>query len=270
MWSREDSKIEKAKEDILKLLDDHKKQVFYSRQIEVILEQSYYHWITNAALRQLTDDGKINFEKCNIVTGKINCYWHKSYRYYKNDMKKLVDNVNYFSDAEFTRGLGSHAELLVSDALFRAGFTFVANNSNSYKGVTWNNSEHDLDFIVEKNNMAFGIEVKNKLSYIDQEEFNLKIRLCKHLGIIPIFACRMLPGNWINDLYKLGGFSWILKYQLYSKNEQKKALEIKKSMMLSVDSPERLYQGTINRLNNYIQRKSKILIKNIAIYHRML
>ncbi|WP_313163942.1 hypothetical protein [Sedimentibacter sp.] len=176
MWSREDSKIEKAKEDILKLLEEHKRQVFYSRQIEVILEQSYYHWITNTALRQLAIDNKINFEQCNIVTGKINCYWHKSHRYYKNDMKRLVDNVNYFSDAEFTRGLGSYAELLVSDALFRGGFTFIDNNSNNYRGIIWDRSDHDLDFIVEKNDIAFGIEVKNKLSYIEQDEFYLKMR----------------------------------------------------------------------------------------------
>jgi hypothetical protein len=56
---------------------------------------------------------------------------------------------------------------------------------NKYGGRVWSQSDHDLDFVFERDGRAYGIEVKNTLGYMDRIEFDTKIRLCRHLGIRP-------------------------------------------------------------------------------------
>lgn len=43
---------ESAREDLITFFEKNKGRVFYSRQIEVIFEDKYFHWITNRALRR--------------------------------------------------------------------------------------------------------------------------------------------------------------------------------------------------------------------------
>lgn len=40
---------------------------------------------------------------------------------------------------------------------------------NEYHGVTWTESDHDLDFIFTRDYVGYGVEVKNTLGYIDKE-----------------------------------------------------------------------------------------------------
>jgi hypothetical protein len=40
---------------------------------------------------------------------------------------------------------------------------------------------------------------------MDQAEFGAKIELCEHLGIVPVFAVRMMPRTWIKELIDRGG-----------------------------------------------------------------
>ena len=49
-----------------------------------------------------------------------------------------------------------------------------------------------------------------------QDEFRIKIRLCKHLNVRSVFAVRMLPRPCVIELVSVGGYALILKYQLYS------------------------------------------------------
>ena len=67
----------------------------------------------------------------------------------------------------------------------------ASRNTREYQGRVWETSEHNLDFIFERDGIAYGIEVKNTLGYMDREEFLLKIKLCEWLGIKPVFVCRI-------------------------------------------------------------------------------
>jgi len=51
-----------AREALIQFFEEHREQVFFSRQLEVRYEQDYFHWITNRALRDLEDLGLVRSE----------------------------------------------------------------------------------------------------------------------------------------------------------------------------------------------------------------
>jgi hypothetical protein len=53
----------------------------------------------------------------------------------------------------------------------------------------------------------YGVEVKNQLGYIDQTEFQIKLAMCVHFGIRPMFVTRAMPKNYIYAVMRSGGFS---------------------------------------------------------------
>lgn len=77
-------------------------------------------------------------------------------------------------------------------------------------------TDHDLDFIFERDGIAYGVEVKNTLGCMDYEEFQTKIRLCRQLCLRPVFVLRMFPRSWMHELITAGGFGLIFKYQTLS------------------------------------------------------
>jgi hypothetical protein len=74
-WPR-DPRLDPAKAEVMRLFDENPSSVFYGRQIEVIVEKRYFHWITHKALRELTKEGLILTE-LRITSGnnKLRLYW---------------------------------------------------------------------------------------------------------------------------------------------------------------------------------------------------
>jgi hypothetical protein len=70
---------------------DHPRRVFYNRQLEVLFENEYFHWVTNRALRDLVLEGKIATEDRILSHGaSIKLLWNKGYRFYKRDADEVV------------------------------------------------------------------------------------------------------------------------------------------------------------------------------------
>ena len=134
-----------------------------------------------------------------------------------------------------------------------AGLKFVmeGRDENRYEDAVWSETDHNLDFIFSRDGMAYGVEVKNTLAYIDQDEFNLKIRMCQMLGVLPVFAARMLPRTWIWELNEAGGYAMVLEYQLYPWAHRDLAKRVAKELGLPVDTPKRLAQGTMTKFLNW-------------------
>jgi hypothetical protein len=116
-------------------------------------------------------------------------------------------------------------------------------------------TEHNLDFIFERDRRAYGVEVKNTLSYMDRNEFEIEIRLCETLGVTPVFAVRMLPKTWTYELIGRGGYAMILKYQLYPWTHVELARRVARELRLPVDSPKALAEGTMNRFEAWHRKK---------------
>lgn len=252
---KSDPAQEQAKNKIFELFDKNREAVFFSRQVEVINEGEFFHWITNRALRELEEEGVIKSETRELSIGsRTKLYWHPTYRYYKRKAKELIDLLNEYTNPEIGRALGWHGEMMVLEGFARTQFVQLGRNTNSFGGKNWTKTNHDLDFIFQKNSAIYGVEVKNQLRYMDQGELRIKIELCLHLGVRPVFVVRMMPKTWIYEVNQAGGFVLVLKYQLYPPTHRVLARKVKEELGLPVDSPRVLEEGTIKRFTDWHER----------------
>jgi hypothetical protein len=143
---------------------------------------------------------------------------------------------------------------MVDAALPRIGFTRLARETRSYGDRSWVETGHDLDRIYRYEDLTFGVEIKNRLSYMDLADIQIKIRICKHLGLIPFFVVRMFPKSYFDFVQKEGGITLILEHQLYPHGQHVFAREVKQKLRLPVDSPPEIFDSTLDRLLRAITR----------------
>lgn len=267
-----DSEEEKARSRLLAYFIDNPEAVFYSRQLEVLFENEFFHWVTNRALRRLVEEGHVLSEARKLTIGsEIKLVWHKSFRFYKraaNDVFRLVD---MYTSAATDGTLGMQGEHLVLAAFARRQYVLMGEEANSFRGVSWAETGHDLDFIFEKNGVGFGVEVKNTLGYMDVDEFVTKIRLSRHLGIRPVFAVRFLPKTWAEALIQSGGYAMIMKYQFYPWTHKELAGQIRGALQLPVDTPKKIEDGTMQRFEAWATSPpSRYVVTDQAKVDRLL
>jgi len=70
-----DYTIDKAKRDIANFIEEHKSEVFYIRQLEVIFEKKYFHWITAKAIKEFEDEGFLSSKMEQIGSGVNRKLW---------------------------------------------------------------------------------------------------------------------------------------------------------------------------------------------------
>lgn len=250
-----DPKEVEARDYLRDFFEKKKAQVVFSRQLEVQLEHKYFHWITNRALRNLAfGEGLLNVEKRKLPrAGYVTLYWHKSFRYYKRAANHVAQVIDEYANPENSDAIGRYAELIVSEAFMRNEFVFKGSDARSFNDITWTATDHDLDYIFTRDSVAYGIEVKNMLGYMDYKEFQTKIKLCKHLNIRPVFVVRMIPKSWMFELYNEGGFGLIFKHQLYPWTHKERATHIASELGLPIDAPRMLAEGTMARFLGWHQ-----------------
>ena len=256
---RKPDRFEKAAEErLVGVFEKERKRVFYSRQLEIMFEKDFFHWITNRALHSLLARKMILSEKREMEGGGgINLYWNKDFRYYRRAAKDVVSLVEEYADPRIAGALGIHAELMVLEGFAKGEFVLKGRNCRAFGGETWFASEHDLDFIIERDGVAFGVEVKNTLGYMDYGELKTKIEVCKKLHIKPMFVVRMLASSWINEVREAGGFLLVLKYQLYPLAHKELAKKVAGELGLPVDSPRALEDGTMERFFKWHEKQVK-------------
>jgi hypothetical protein len=254
-----DAVVDEAKKVLREFFGERATAVFYQRQLQVIFERRFFHWITAHALSELAAEQYIASDSLPLLgTGSIIVYRAKSHRYWRRQAGQIVDLVAQFSDQSFTNALGTHGELMFDAALPTVGFIPTARKVRGYKEKQWTETGHDLDRIFERDGIAYGAEVKNTLSYIDRVEFDIKTRMCKHLGLRPLFIVRMAPKNYINEIWQEGGYTLVFKYQLYPHGQKSFADKVKECLQLPVDCPARIEEGTVQRfLKWHVQNVKK-------------
>lgn len=217
------------------------------------LEDQYFHWITNRALRALINDGELLVEQRVVTTGDLHIVRHPRCRYHARATTALVELVKSYSDPLVTRAVGDQGEMLVLEGFARRGFTMRGREMREYQGREWTETGHDLDFIFERAGKAYGVEVKNTLPYMPYQEFRTKIRMCGHLGLTPVFMCRFLPKTWIWEARRAGGAAIILKYQLYPIALSPLAERLRDGLGLPIGTPRRLEEGTMERVERALR-----------------
>jgi hypothetical protein len=244
-----DNKIDECKPLLANYFELNPEEVFYGRQLHVIFEKSFFHWITSDALREMKEEGLISSQYRQLSDKvKILCHWSPTNRYWKRKAKHIGELVLKYSDPNFMSAVGIHGEAMFDAALPRAGYLPVGpNNPNEYNGRKWTETPHRLDRIFARDGVAYGIEIKNTLDYIPKKELDVKLNMCRHLGLKPLFIMRMAPKSYIDKIRKAGGFSLIFKYQLYPHGYKDLAKEISTELHLPVDCPRAIEEGTIQR-----------------------
>jgi hypothetical protein len=244
-----DDKIDDARTSILDFFIQNPEEVFYERQLTVIFEKIYFHWITVKALLELAAGGSINSQMLELVPGvPIRFFWARGNRYWRRQAGHTTNLVRRFSENSFIHAIGFQGELLVDAALPLADFAQVARNVRSFNDKTWIATGHNLDRIVEREGIFYGVEIKNTLPYIPRDEFRIKLEMCKHLGLTPLFVSRMAPKNYNYEIIERGGLSWILGTQFYPFGHQELAAEVRERLRLPVDCPSRIEDGAVTRL----------------------
>jgi hypothetical protein len=236
------------------LFRSNRDRVYFSRQLQVLFEDEFFHWVTSRALGDLLRSREVRTEDRPLSWGGfISLYWHRSYRYYKRSAADLVELVEEYSDPNIGGALGLQGEALILGGFASRQFLMQGKDTREFRGRRWTGSEHELDFIFERDGRAYGVEVKNTLAYIDYQELQVKMQLCRSLGVTPVFAVRMLPKSWIHELQQAQGFALILKHQLYPWSRRELARRVAKELGLPVDSPRSLAGGTMDRFERWHQ-----------------
>jgi hypothetical protein len=244
-----DPKIDQAKIALEDFFEEHPLEVFYERQLEVVFESRFFHWITGKALHELSDDGRLATHLEDLTEStSIRFYRAPPHRYWRRQAREILDLVRAFSAPEFTRGLGQHGELMFEAALPTQGFLPKARKVRAYGGKQWTDTGHDLDSVYERDGVAYGLEIKNTLPYMPTQELRAKLRMCGFLGLKPLFIVRMAPKSYIEEVRLQGGFTLVFQYQLYPPGFQELARRVRQRLLLPVDSPNRIADGTIQRL----------------------
>lgn len=243
-----DEAQEEATVAIRKFFEENKQRVFSSRQLDVTFEDKYFHWITHRVVNVLKEEGTIQVEPRKLAHGApVNMVWHRKNRYVKRQSIDLIRLIDAYSHPDFTAALGNTGELLVSDGFGRFGFQQRGRHAREYNGKEWTETDHDLDFVFARDGREYGVEVKNTLPYITSEELAVKLRMCDHFGLRPLFVVRAMPRIWIQDIWKRSGFTLMLRHQLYPLSHRALAVEVREKMGLPVEAPKALYDGTMNR-----------------------
>ena len=254
-----DPKLSLAKKALKEFLLQNKNEVFYSRQLEVKFERDFYHWITNTAIRELFETE--SFLKCESATlsipeeNPIKFYFHKSFRYPNRKIKKSLKLINEYSQNDISIALGDRAERLFSAEFHKYGFEWHGRSVNEFRGKKWQTTNHDLDYIISRDGIHYGCEIKNSLDYISLDELKTKLEICKFLEIVPFFILRWAPKSYIEMVRKeWDGFTLLFEWQLYPPYFKDLVGRIKNTLGLKVDCPRELYDSTFKRFVNWHEK----------------
>lgn len=130
-----------------------------------------------------------------------------------------------------------------------------AAHARPWEGKTWTKSNHNLDRIVVKDSRPYGVEIKNTQNYISREELKIKLDLCRHLGLIPLFIVRFAPKSYIYEVQTQGGFTLLFEEQMYPFGQSALLSRVRSELGLKVHCPNDVKDGDIQRLLKWHDRQ---------------
>ena len=250
-----DTKIDEAKDGVLKLLEENATSVFYIKQVQVLLEKRFFHWITGRGVGELIDEGGVGYEDVRLRNGKARFIFARGHRYRERQIKQAVKAIEGYSVPNVARASGHWAEVMFLVALMEYGFSLHGRDTRAYEGKVWKATEHNLDFIVSRDGAVYGAEVKNTWDYIPSGEFRLKLDMCVLLGIVPLFIWRYAPKNYMFELSQKGGYGMIFKAHIFPLGCERLSDEIEERLGLECRVPRRIPDGILERFMRWHRKR---------------
>jgi hypothetical protein len=250
-----DQEIDRATLSVLELIEANPQRVFYSTEIETRLERDHFHWITAKALLETSRTGRLQTIRREVQGKPVNFYAHKAYRYFRRELSEKIKLLDKIYRPDFTHAIGTTAELMFDSALSRQEFFIKAKNANTWQGRSWTQTGHNLDRIVVRDDVSYGVEIKNTQNYINRVELETKLRLCQHLELRPLFILRFAPKTYIHEVSRRGGFVLLFEHQIYPMGHGPLMLEVAQKLGIKVHSPRDIKEGDMQRLMKWHHKK---------------
>lgn len=196
--------------------------VFYKKQLEVIFEDKYPHDITGKAISELITNGFLRPEPRSYGDGMNTIFvWKRSLRYKSMEIRERLRLMEILSDDELNDGAGKHAEDLFGHMFEKNQFKIIGRNTNEYRRKKWRRSNKNLDFIIEKDGVSYGVEIRNRFDYMRQAEFEEKLDMCGFLGLLPLFPLRCPSEQQFASMFDVGGLALKFKVRIFPPGNQK-------------------------------------------------
>lgn len=239
-----------------------KRTPLHESVIEVRLEEKYPPWKIIYGLQNLQEEGLLDVILHEVKkVGFVKFYFPSKLKSNASEKNKIIEKIEKsskliqrYANEKMVKTLGAHLHSLVKAELRANEFQIInIKDTNEYDGILWKKSEHKLDIIAKhkKNNLKIGVEVKNSLDIPDNYEIMQKINICKHLKIIPIFACRwMMP--YKDKIEFNGGFLWQFKNQAYPLGQENLVQQIRNRFGFPVEVQTELSMESANMIREWL------------------
>ena len=241
--------VEAAKRKVLDLLG--RRNVLHKAEAMIALEGEFFQWVTGQAIDELRGDGKLGHQRRRVPGTRQKAVFlyikgtlSKGLRARIRMKVKLLER--YVASSS---NAGHYAEDLFQNELKKRGsFVFACKETRYFGGKEWTRSKHDLDFIMSKDDVFYGVEIKNVLQYVNlANELTTKLDMCKYLGLVPFFICRMLPIIWVRKIGAYGGVALLFKRWVFPPAERKLVEECAKEFNLPMSYWHALPETVVDR-----------------------
>ncbi len=224
------------------------------------MERDYFHWVTARAVSELADEGRVGREQRKLTMGTpVSFLFDPGLRYRRRIIQRKQKVLEeYARAASGTVRIGTHAENLFLVGFMERGYVCGGRGVRKYGGKEWTASGHDLDFVLLGDGGPWGCEVKNRMDYIERRELEVKLNMCKFLGLRPMFIMRWAPKTYIEQVRRRGGYTMVFGTQVWPTGQEGLVKRVREWLGLPVDCPSSIPGGIYERWARWLAKKGLI------------
>ncbi len=237
-------------ETLRDLFDRDPGTVFYTQQLKILLEERFTYRETAEALRDLVRTHEIT--PIERQSANVSFYRHRRNRSYVANVQRAIQTLSKMSNDNFCWFLGRTGQKVAEAALTELDFSVVGTETRSYRLRTCSTTRADLDLIVERHSVGYGVEVKNRLDHIDLCDLKTKLMVSDSLGLLPIVVLRSAPSTHLNMVRARGGVAVELGSQVYSSLDRQFAGEVRERFGLPIIDIEEAVPPLVHHLRTVL------------------
>ena len=247
-----------AEKSIMEVVE--KEKVVYRNEFRYRLEKDYYHSVSDYAVRRLEERKAYN-EGLRLartaVPGRKSTVKRTPNVFYKSVgadysslvpiMKKKLELSTFVS--ELSSSAGFHAQYLWRDAFVDLGFSIEGEDVNEFEGEKATIGGN-IDFVARKDDLCFGVEVKNRLEYPD--DLANKVQIAIELKTIPVMVVRRVAWDVYGNLKKFGVLTKLYETCIMPKSYEPIVEECKQILGMPLIALDAITKGPKKHLANKV------------------
>ena len=271
------NEVDKDIEKVKPLIEDIilQQKVVTDRELKVRLESKFFPWIVSRALESMQKGGMIDvvgYAGRRGIRKRAPDFFYVAYGADYNSIVEILSkkrqvtrDVNAILTAQAPAGF--HAEDLFQNAFISLGFNILGRDVSEFKGKVVSGIQGktlpDLDFVIEKDNVIYGVDVKNWIRYERDSRFDIirKVSLAKQLDIVPFIVARYVDRDTMyTEIIEKGGICYPYQMLLIPSTYESLAREAVSLLgypMLAIDFLPKFKKEFILKLHNVWLHRNK-------------